>query len=60
MQKISPLLWFDDKAEEAANLYTSLFKNSKILSVTRYSGYFQDLDGHLWEIARNPEWEVKE
>src|SRR5215212_2679219 len=25
-----------------------------------YSGYFQDLDGHLWEIARNPEWEVKE
>jgi catechol 2,3-dioxygenase-like lactoylglutathione lyase family enzyme len=25
-----------------------------------YSGYFQDLDGHLWEIAWNPEWEVKE
>jgi uncharacterized glyoxalase superfamily protein PhnB len=24
------------------------------------SGYFQDLDGHLWEIAWNPEWEVKE
>jgi uncharacterized glyoxalase superfamily protein PhnB len=25
-----------------------------------YAGYFQDLDGHLWEIAWNPEWEVKE
>ncbi len=25
-----------------------------------YSGYFQDLDGHLWEIIWNPEWEVKE
>ena len=25
-----------------------------------YSGYFQDLDGHLWEIAWNPQWEVKE
>jgi uncharacterized protein len=25
-----------------------------------YSGYFEDLDGHLWEIAWNPEWEVKE
>jgi uncharacterized protein len=25
-----------------------------------YSGYFQDLDGHLWEIAWNPQWEVKD
>ena len=30
MQKITPFLWFDDQAEEAANFYTSLFKNSKI------------------------------
>ena len=36
MQKITPFLWFDDKAEEAANFYTSIFKNSKILSITRY------------------------
>jgi predicted 3-demethylubiquinone-9 3-methyltransferase (glyoxalase superfamily) len=35
-QKITPFLWFDGKAEEAANLYVSLFKNSKVLSVTRY------------------------
>ena len=36
MQKIAPFLWFDDKAEEAAKFYTSIFKNSKILSITRY------------------------
>jgi predicted 3-demethylubiquinone-9 3-methyltransferase (glyoxalase superfamily) len=35
-QKITPFLWFDDKAEEAVNLYTSVFKNSEIESVTRY------------------------
>jgi predicted 3-demethylubiquinone-9 3-methyltransferase (glyoxalase superfamily) len=36
MQKITPFLWFDDKAEEAANFYTSIFKNSEILNTTRY------------------------
>jgi predicted 3-demethylubiquinone-9 3-methyltransferase (glyoxalase superfamily) len=36
MQKIVPYLWFDDKAEEAANLYVSVFKNSKISNVHRY------------------------
>jgi predicted 3-demethylubiquinone-9 3-methyltransferase (glyoxalase superfamily) len=36
MQKITPFLWFDDKAEEAVNLYISVFKNSKIVSVARY------------------------
>ena len=36
LQKITPFLWYDDKAEEAANFYVSIFKNSKILSVTRY------------------------
>src|SRR5438094_7815011 len=35
-QKITTFLWFDGKAEEAANHYTSIFKNSKILSVSRY------------------------
>jgi predicted 3-demethylubiquinone-9 3-methyltransferase (glyoxalase superfamily) len=37
MQKISPYLWFDDQAEEAIQLYTSIFKNSKIGSITRFS-----------------------
>ena len=37
MQKISPFLWFDDQAEEAANFYVSIFKNSWIQSVSRYA-----------------------
>jgi len=37
MQKITPFLWFNKEAEEAANFYTSIFKNSKILHVARYS-----------------------
>jgi predicted 3-demethylubiquinone-9 3-methyltransferase (glyoxalase superfamily) len=36
MQKITPFLWFDGKAEEAANFYVSTFKNAKIVSVSRY------------------------
>lgn len=36
MQKITPFLWFDNQAEEAMNFYISIFKNSKIMSVTRY------------------------
>jgi predicted 3-demethylubiquinone-9 3-methyltransferase (glyoxalase superfamily) len=35
MQKITPFLWFDGKAEEAMNFYISVFKNSKIVRVTR-------------------------
>jgi predicted 3-demethylubiquinone-9 3-methyltransferase (glyoxalase superfamily) len=34
MKKITPFLWFDTQAEEAMNFYVSLFKNSKILSVS--------------------------
>jgi predicted 3-demethylubiquinone-9 3-methyltransferase (glyoxalase superfamily) len=36
MQKITPFLWFDTQAEEAAAFYTSVFKNSKLGSVMRY------------------------
>lgn len=36
MQKISPCLWFADKAEEAAKFYTSIFKNSRIVDVSRF------------------------
>ena len=36
MQKIVPFLWFDGNAEEAMNFYVSIFKNSKVVSVTRY------------------------
>ena len=36
MQKITPFLWFDGKAEEAMNFYTSIFKNSKVVGIMRY------------------------
>lgn len=36
MPKITPYLWFDHQAEEAMNFYVSLFKDSEILSVSRY------------------------
>ncbi|MFB3883146.1 MAG: VOC family protein [Armatimonadota bacterium] len=36
MQKITPCLWFDGQAEEAAGFYTSIFSNSQILRVARY------------------------
>jgi len=44
VQKITPFLWFDGKAQEAAKFYVSIFKNSKITSITEMSVTFQ-LDG---------------
>ncbi len=37
MNKITPFLWFDHQAEEAMNFYVSVFKNSKVLGVNRYT-----------------------
>ena len=45
MQKITPFLWFDSEAEQAAKFYTSIFNNSKILSVTRYPDVGQKTTG---------------
>ncbi|MHB1457600.1 MAG: VOC family protein [Armatimonadota bacterium] len=36
MQKITPFLWFDDKAEDAMNFYVSVFRNAKVVTITRY------------------------
>ena len=36
MQKITPFLWFDTQAEEAMNFYISIFKNSKVIGVSRW------------------------
>jgi predicted 3-demethylubiquinone-9 3-methyltransferase (glyoxalase superfamily) len=36
MQRITPFLWFNDKAEEAMNFYTSIFKNSRVGKISRY------------------------
>ena len=45
MQKITPCLWFDNQAEEAANFYTSIFKNSKTVNVTRYGEAGAEVSG---------------
>ncbi len=45
MQKITPCLWFDDQAEEAADFYTAIFKNSKIENVSHYGEAGQDIHG---------------
>jgi predicted 3-demethylubiquinone-9 3-methyltransferase (glyoxalase superfamily) len=45
MQKITPFLWFDSQAEEAAKLYTSIFRNSKMGRVTRYPSEGQEVHG---------------
>lgn len=44
-QKITPMLWFDNQAVEAAELYTSIFPNSKITDDTQYGEEGQDITG---------------
>ena len=46
-QKISPFLWFEKRAEEAARFYISIFKNSKILGSTRYNDASSRVSGRL-------------
>ena len=45
MQKITPCLWFDNQAEEAAKFYTSIFKNSKVRGLTRYGKEGHEIHG---------------
>jgi predicted 3-demethylubiquinone-9 3-methyltransferase (glyoxalase superfamily) len=45
MQKITPHLWFEDNAEEAAKFYTSIFKNSRILDITHYGESAAEVSG---------------
>ena len=47
MNKITPFLWFDNNAEEAMNFYTSVFKNSKIISANRYPDEVPGMGGLL-------------
>jgi predicted 3-demethylubiquinone-9 3-methyltransferase (glyoxalase superfamily) len=51
MQKITPFLWFDTQAEEAANFYVSLFKNSKIGQTARYGDAGPGPKGQVMTIA---------
>ncbi len=45
MQKITPHLWFDDQAEEAANFYISLLPDSEIIETTHYPNVGQEITG---------------
>jgi predicted 3-demethylubiquinone-9 3-methyltransferase (glyoxalase superfamily) len=45
LQKITPNLWFDNQAEEAAHFYVSIFKNSKIGNITRYGEAAAEISG---------------
>jgi len=51
MQKITPFLWFDDKAEEVANFYTSIFKNSRIEGISRYGEAGPGLKGTVMSVT---------
>jgi predicted 3-demethylubiquinone-9 3-methyltransferase (glyoxalase superfamily) len=45
VQKITPCLWFDDQAEEAVAFYTAIFRNSKIVRITRYGQAGHEIHG---------------
>jgi predicted 3-demethylubiquinone-9 3-methyltransferase (glyoxalase superfamily) len=45
LEKITPCLWFDDQAEEAANFYVSVFPNSTIQAISKFSGAGQEIHG---------------
>jgi len=45
LQRITPCLWFDDKAEEAVNFYASIFRNCKIGRITRYGEKGAEVSG---------------
>jgi predicted 3-demethylubiquinone-9 3-methyltransferase (glyoxalase superfamily) len=60
MQKISPCLWFDDKAEEAAKFYVSVFKGSKIGDIARYGKEGYEIHGREAGTVMTVEFEIEE
>jgi predicted 3-demethylubiquinone-9 3-methyltransferase (glyoxalase superfamily) len=44
-QKISPCLWFDSEAEQAANFYVSVFGNSRVKTISRYGEAGREVHG---------------
>ena len=58
MRKITPFLWFDDQAEEAAKFYTSIFKNSKVGRIARYSAEAAEHTGRPAGSAMTVEFEI--
>ena len=59
MQKITPFLWFDGKAEEAAKFYTSIFKNSKIGKIARYGKEGYEVHGKVAGTVMTVEFEIE-
>ncbi len=59
MQKITPNLWFDRQAEEAAKFYTSIFKNSRIRRITRASKAGFEIHGLPEGTVMNIEFEIE-
>jgi predicted 3-demethylubiquinone-9 3-methyltransferase (glyoxalase superfamily) len=51
MQKITPFLWFNGRAEEAARYYVSIFKKSKIGDISRYGDHFPDKKGQVMTVS---------
>jgi predicted 3-demethylubiquinone-9 3-methyltransferase (glyoxalase superfamily) len=51
MQRITPFLWFDGQAEEAAKFYVSVFKNSKIKQITHYGDELPERKGKVMTVS---------
>ncbi len=58
-QKITPCLWFDTQAEEAAKFYTSLFENSRITRVSRFTKAGHDVHGKEAGSVMTVEFEIR-
>jgi predicted 3-demethylubiquinone-9 3-methyltransferase (glyoxalase superfamily) len=58
MQKITPCLWFDDQAEEAAKFYTSIFKNSRTGRIARYGKAGFEIHGRPEGTVMTVEFEI--
>lgn len=59
MQKITPMLWFDTEAEEAARFYTSIFDDSKIENITRYGDAAAEASGRPKGSVMTVEFEIE-
>ena len=58
-QKITPCLWFDDQAEDAAKFYVSVFKNSKLGEISRYGKEGFEIHGRKAGTVMTAEWEIE-
>ena len=59
IQKITPCLWFDDQAEEAAEFYASIFKNSRVGRISRYGKEGHEIHGQPEGAVMTVEFEIE-